>query len=134
MPARTPCGGPPSGASPAPAQWTVHGLRAACPPEVLAIPAILVTLAGVKSAPRSRRRALASKPADAVASMNGPAALPRPAARTVVPLRERKRVFGDQWQYAPAPEDHKFIPIAPRHNLFINGRFCRKLCRRTHDG
>src|SRR5262249_3191661 len=24
---------------------------------------------------------------------------------------------------APAPEDHKYISIAPRHQLFINGRF-----------
>ena len=31
--------------------------------------------------------------------------------------------FGDKWEYAPAPEDHKHIPIAPRHQLFINGRF-----------
>jgi aldehyde dehydrogenase (NAD+) len=47
----------------------------------------------------------------------------RPALRAVVPLRERTLAFGDKWQYAPAPEDHKFVPIASRHDLFINGRF-----------
>ena len=31
--------------------------------------------------------------------------------------------FGDAWNYAPAPEDHKHLVIAPRHDLFINGRF-----------
>ena len=40
-----------------------------------------------------------------------------------MPLRERKLAFGDKWEYAPAPEEHKHISIAPRHQLFINGRF-----------
>ena len=40
-----------------------------------------------------------------------------------VPLRERRLTFGAKWDYTPAPEDHKYIPIAPRHELFINGRF-----------
>ena len=31
--------------------------------------------------------------------------------------------FGDAWNYVPAPEDHKHLVIAPRHDLFINGRF-----------
>src|SRR5215472_9909898 len=41
----------------------------------------------------------------------------------VVPLKERRLVFGDKWDYAPAPEDSKNYVIAPRHELFINGRF-----------
>jgi aldehyde dehydrogenase (NAD+) len=41
----------------------------------------------------------------------------------VVPLRERRLTFGDKWDYATALEDHKYIPIAPRHELFLNGRF-----------
>ena len=41
----------------------------------------------------------------------------------VVPLKERRLVFGDKWDYAPAPEDSKNYVIAPRHELFINGKF-----------
>ncbi len=43
--------------------------------------------------------------------------------RQVVPLRERKLKFGNVWDYAPAPEDSKSYVIAPRHELFINGKF-----------
>jgi aldehyde dehydrogenase (NAD+) len=43
--------------------------------------------------------------------------------QTVVPLKERRLVFGDKWDYAPAPEDSKNYVIAPRHELFINGKF-----------
>ena len=32
-------------------------------------------------------------------------------------------VFGNKWDYAPAPEDSKNYVIAPRHELFINGKF-----------
>ena len=35
--------------------------------------------------------------------------------RTVVRLRDRRLNFGDKWDYAPAPEDNKGFPIAPRH-------------------
>src|SRR5580700_9962080 len=42
---------------------------------------------------------------------------------TVVPLKERRLNFGDKWSYAPAPEDSKNYKIAPRHELFINGKF-----------
>jgi aldehyde dehydrogenase (NAD+) len=45
------------------------------------------------------------------------------APKTVVPLKERRLNFGGQWDYAPAPEDAKSYLIAPRHELFINGRF-----------
>ena len=47
---------------------------------------------------------------------------PAPAAK-VVPLRERRLAFGTKWDYAPAPEDHKPYPIAPRHELFLDGKF-----------
>ena len=77
----------------------------------------------VKAASPPRRRALAKKPAGSLARLNGPAAAPKSALRAVVPLRERKLAFGNKWEYAPAPEDYKFIPVAPRHELFINGRF-----------
>jgi|SRR5581483_8789070 len=40
-----------------------------------------------------------------------------------VPLNDRRLNFGVKWNYAPAPEDHKYIAIAPRHELFINGKF-----------
>ncbi|GDY22692.1 betaine-aldehyde dehydrogenase [Verrucomicrobiota bacterium] len=43
---------------------------------------------------------------------------PRP-----VPASKRRLNFGTKWDYAPAPEDHKGYPIAPRHELFIGGRF-----------
>ena len=41
----------------------------------------------------------------------------------VVPLKERHLNFGEKWDYAPAPEDAKNYVIAPRHELFIGGRF-----------
>ncbi len=41
----------------------------------------------------------------------------------VVPLRERRLTHGTKWDYAPAPEDAKAYTIAPRHELFINGKF-----------
>jgi aldehyde dehydrogenase (NAD+) len=43
----------------------------------------------------------------------------------VVPLRERRLNFGDKWNYAPAPEDSKNYVIAPRHELFIGGKFVK---------
>ncbi len=45
------------------------------------------------------------------------------ATHSVVPLKERRLTFGEKWEYAPAPEDHKSYAIAPRHELFINGKF-----------
>ena len=41
----------------------------------------------------------------------------------VVPLNDRRLNFGNKWDYAPAPEDSKSYVIAPRHELFINGKF-----------
>jgi aldehyde dehydrogenase (NAD+) len=43
--------------------------------------------------------------------------------RKVVPLNERRLNFGEKWSYAPAPEDNKYIKIAPKHELFIDGKF-----------
>jgi aldehyde dehydrogenase (NAD+) len=43
----------------------------------------------------------------------------------IVPLRERRLNFGDKWNYAPAPEDSKNYVIAPRHELFIGGKFIK---------
>ena len=54
---------------------------------------------------------------------------PRPARATAaphprpVPAKDRRLNFGAKWDYAPAPEDHKPFPIAPRHDLFIGGKF-----------
>ena len=44
-------------------------------------------------------------------------------APVVVPLKSRALNFGGKWDYAPAPEDFKYIQVAPRHELFINGKF-----------
>src|SRR5580700_6097084 len=41
----------------------------------------------------------------------------------IVPLNERRLNFGAKWDYAPAPEDYKAYAIAPRHELFIDGKF-----------
>jgi len=50
-------------------------------------------------------------------------AAPAHAAHAVVPLNDRRLNFGSKWDYAPAPEDSKSYVIAPKHELFINGRF-----------
>ncbi len=50
------------------------------------------------------------------------------ASRTsqlVVPLRNRRLNFDSKWDYAPAPEESKNYVIAPRHELFIAGKFAR---------
>ncbi len=44
-------------------------------------------------------------------------------ARPVVSERARSLNFGNKWDYAPAPESHDYLPIAPRHDLFIDGEF-----------
>ena len=43
----------------------------------------------------------------------------------IVPLRERRLNFGNKWDYAPAPEESKNYVIAPRHELFVNGKFVK---------
>ena len=50
-------------------------------------------------------------------------AVARLTPQAVVPLRERHLTHGDKWDYMPAPEDSKAYAIAPKHNLFINGKF-----------
>jgi aldehyde dehydrogenase (NAD+) len=47
------------------------------------------------------------------------------SSHPVVPLRERRLNFGEKWNYAPAPEDSKNYVIAPRHELFIGGKFVK---------
>ena len=44
------------------------------------------------------------------------------STHAVVPLNQRHLNFGNKWDYAPAPEDSKNYTIAPRHELFINGK------------
>ncbi len=44
-------------------------------------------------------------------------------APPVIPLKDRHLNFGGKWEYAPSPEDARAYPIAPRHELFINGKF-----------
>jgi aldehyde dehydrogenase (NAD+) len=51
----------------------------------------------------------------------------------VVPLKERRLNFGAKWDYAPAPEDSKNYVIAPRHELFINGKFVAPRSRKYFD-
>lgn len=46
-----------------------------------------------------------------------------PRTHAAVPLRERRLHFGNKWDYAPAPEESKNYVIAPRHELFMGGRF-----------
>jgi aldehyde dehydrogenase (NAD+) len=48
---------------------------------------------------------------------------PLTTARPVVPLKRRRLVFGQKWEYAPAPETYDYIKILPRHELFIDGKF-----------
>ena len=55
------------------------------------------------------------------------------STRSAVPLRERTLNFGDKWDYAPSPEDNKSFPIAPRHELFIDGKFVAPRARRYFD-
>src|SRR5580658_9476359 len=45
------------------------------------------------------------------------------SSHAVVPLNARKLTFSNKWDYAPAPEDSKSYVIAPRHELFIDGKF-----------
>lgn len=65
----------------------------------------------------ARRGAPARKP---TARAQRVVATPAPA---IVPLKERRLNFGRKWDYAPAPEESKNYVIAPRHELFIGGKF-----------
>ena len=50
----------------------------------------------------------------------------------VAPAR-RTLNFGSKWDYAPAPEDAKYLKIAPRHELFIDGRLVAPSTGRYFD-
>jgi aldehyde dehydrogenase (NAD+) len=54
-------------------------------------------------------------------------------AHPVVPLKERRLTFGDKWDYAPAPEESKNYVIAPRHELFINGKMVAPRSRKYFE-
>src|SRR3954462_7635989 len=53
--------------------------------------------------------------------------------QVVVPVKERRLNFGAKWDYAPAPEDSKNYVIAPRHELFINGKFVAPRSKKYFD-
>src|ERR1700756_5593612 len=57
------------------------------------------------------------------AQKNGAKSPVSAAAHAVVPVAQRRLNFGAKWDYTPAPEDSKSYTIAPRHELFINGKF-----------
>ena len=57
------------------------------------------------------------------AKLSAKRAVAKAAPHPVVPLKERRLNFGNKWDFAPAPEDSKNYVIAPRHELFINGKF-----------
>lgn len=69
-------------------------------------------MAATKTRPKAVPRAVSTKRTAAAIS-----------TRPVVPLNDRRLNFGNKWDYAPAPEDSKNYVIAPRHELFIGGRF-----------
>ncbi len=68
---------------------------------------------------KTKTRSKTKTSAIAVRRANTPALAPR----SVIPVSERALSFGSKWDYVPAPEDSKFIQIAPRHELFIGGKF-----------
>src|SRR3954468_13823069 len=55
------------------------------------------------------------------------------SGHAVVPLKDRRLNFGAKWDYAPAPEDSKNYVIAPRHELFINGKFVAPRSKKYFD-
>jgi len=73
------------------------------------------------SKPKLARSRAAAKAARAVAVIKSNGATHEKAG--VVPLKQRRLVFGNKWEYAPAPESFDYLKIAPRHELFIEGKF-----------
>ena len=59
--------------------------------------------------------------------------VPANGGHAVVPVKERRLNFGAKWDYAPAPEDSKNYVIAPRHELFINGKFVAPRSKKYFD-
>ncbi|MGH8024659.1 MAG: aldehyde dehydrogenase family protein, partial [Limisphaerales bacterium] len=49
--------------------------------------------------------------------------------KRIVPLHSRRLNFDGNWDYAPAPEESKNYIIAPRHELFIGGKFVKPRSR-----
>src|ERR1700722_907046 len=45
--------------------------------------------------------------------------------RVALPAKARHLIFGDRWNYSPAPEANEHIKIKPRYELFINGKFVK---------
>jgi len=68
----------------------------------------------------AKRSAKTAKPSG-LAKFNGGAQPKRP----IVPLKERRLNFGSRWDYAPAPETFEYIKVAPRQQLYIDGKFVR---------
>ena len=72
------------------------------------------------AAKTTRRTSTPTRPSVSQAKARATTATP---VHPVVPLKDRRLNFGSKWDYAPAPEDSKSYPIAPRHELFIGGKF-----------
>ena len=79
----------------------------------------------MKTATKRKPAAVRSKAAEklSLSKTGNGATVSARAAKPVVPLKDRRLNFGDKWDYAPAPEDSKSYAIAPRHELFIDGKF-----------
>src|SRR5688572_28722243 len=75
----------------------------------------------MKSAAKSRRPSSATR----LTASRTKAKVVDSRAEQVVPLNQRRLTFGNKWDYAPALEDHKHIPSAPRHELFVGGRYVK---------
>ncbi|MDB6018132.1 MAG: Aldehyde Dehydrogenase [Pedosphaera sp.] len=76
----------------------------------------------MKTKAKTNSSRLAKRPVLVAAVPSGAKSL-TPANHKPVPLNERRLNFGNKWDYAPAPEDSKAYAIAPRHELFIDGKF-----------
>jgi aldehyde dehydrogenase (NAD+) len=74
----------------------------------------------VKTKKKTRIAAAKMELVNAPKSENGAKAV---ETRSVVPSKDRRIVFGNKWDYAPAPETFDYIKLPPRHDLFINGKF-----------
>lgn len=77
----------------------------------------------MKSAAKTTRRTPSAKKLSLAQSRTGSVTIT--PVHLVVPLKERRLAFGNKWDYAPAPEESKNYIIAPRHELFIGGKFVR---------
>src|SRR5438105_3570753 len=85
----------------------------------------------MKTKPKLNRSRAAAKSLRSVSLVKSNGTLT--AGRAVVPLKERRLVFGKKWDYAPAPETSEYIKIAPRYGLFIDGKFVPPLAGKYFD-